>query len=472
MRSLSPTWLALSAVSLSLTLHISDGFYHAGALTGLGATLVLSVLGVAGVPWPWAAGRTSTADARGAALASVLGLGVLASALALVTSPLARYMADPRPWAHPTFLAAVAAMTCAAVAGSVVPRGWRRLTAAGVLVAGGLWIGTWTIAHSPNPHIDVIPVHVEAFDALASGDSPYAVTFADMYGPDEGFYQPEMRKDGRVLFGFPYPPLSLLLAWPGHLLFGDLRYSEVFALTLTAALLVLLRRDGIGLLCAGTLLLAPRLPFHIEQGWTEPFPIVLIAATVATARWRPDLAWLPLGLLVASKQHMVLALPFAPWLLGGGTWRDVARLYAGAALTGLAVTVPFALMDVEAFYRSAVVLQLREPFRLDSLSFARLLVAHGWPLDKHGAVFVSLGAGLVAACLAWWRAPRSPAGFAAALGLTCLFVTAFGKKAFLNYYMLVVAALLTAVAAHAAPAAIRLRRTAPVGQDAMCPEDE
>src|SRR5690606_28011795 len=109
-RSLSPTWLALSAVSLSLTLHISDGFYHAGALTGLGATLVLSVLGVAGVPWPWAAGRTSTADARGAALASVLGLGVLASALALVTSPLARYMADPRPRACPTVLAPVPAI--------------------------------------------------------------------------------------------------------------------------------------------------------------------------------------------------------------------------------------------------------------------------------------------------------------------------------------------------------------------------
>ena len=469
MRFLSTTWLALSAASLSLTLHISDGFYHVGALTALGVTLVLAALGVSGVPWPWTARRRSTdAEAQErAVLASLLGLAVLASALALVTRPLARYMTDPRPWAHPTFLVVVAVMAAATIVGSVRPRGWRGAVAAGVLLAGGLWIGAWTITQSPNPHIDVIPVHVEAFDALARGASPYAVTFADMYGPDEAFYQPEMRRDGRVLFGFPYPPLSLLLAWPGHALVGDLRYSEVFALSLAAGLLVALRRDGIGLLCAAALLLAPRLPFHVEQGWTEPFPIVLIAATVATARWRPRLAWLPLGLLVASKQHMVLALPFAPWLLVAPTWRDVAKLYAGAALTGLVVTLPFALLDVEAFYRSAVVLQLREPFRLDSLSFARLFVALGWPLDRHGAVYVSLGAGLVAACLAWWRAPRSPAGFAAALAVTCLFVTAFGKKAFLNYYMLVVAALLTAVAAHTAPDAARLRQPGPVGHDAV-----
>ena len=103
--------------------------------------------------------------------------------------------------------------------------------------------------------------------------------------------------------------------------------------------------------------------------------------------------------------------------------------------------------------------------RLTTHAHAR--AAEGWALDKEGAVVVSLGAGLVAVALAWWRAPRSPAGFAAALALTCLFVTAFGKKAFLNYYMLVVAMLLTAVAAHVPPAA-RLREPGPVGQDAAC----
>ena len=121
----------------------------------------------------------------------------------------------------------------------------------------------------------------------------------------------------------------------------------------------------------------------------------------------------------------------------------MARAIAVAAL----LTVPMALLDIDAFTRSAVLLQLREPFRLDSLSFTRGLVQLGWTLDKQGALYVSLAAGGVGVLLSWWRAPRTPAGFAVSLGLTCFLLTAFGKKAFLNYYFLVLACLLTAIAA-------------------------
>lgn len=462
MRSLSSAWLALAAIALSLTLHVSDGFYHERALAALGVVLLAALCGLTGVPWPWrgaadamlaqpAGDGDDAADARArAVLTTLLGVGVLASTLALVTKPLARYMADPRPWAHPALLAVVALMTLAAVVGGPGAGRHRRRVAAATLLAGGLWMGVWTIVRSPQPHIDVLPVHADAFAALARGVSPYGITFDDMYTGDEAFYVPEMRANGRVLVGFPYPPLSLLMAWPGHALLGDLRYSEVAALLLTATLLMWMRPDGVGLLCAAGLLLAPRLPFHIEQGWTEPFPIVLLATTVATALRRPDWVWLPLGLLAASKQHMVLGLLFAPWLIETRDWRHLAGLYLRTAAVGVIVTLPLALLDADAFYRSAILLQLREPFRLDSLSFARLLAAEGWLLDRHGAVLLSLGAGAVATALAWWRTARTPAGFAAALGVACLLITAFGKKAFLNYYMLVVAALFTAVAAHGA----------------------
>ena len=127
-----------------------------------------------------------------------------------------------------------------------------------------------------------------------------------------------------------------------------------------------------------------------------------------------------------------------------------------AVAVAAAVTVPLALLDLDAFWRSAVLLQLREPFRLDSLSFTRELLQFGIPLDKQGAMAVSLTAGLAGIGLAWWRAPRTPAGFAASLGVTCFLLTAFGKKAFLNYYFLVVAFLLVAVAASSSrPAAKR-----------------
>jgi len=486
-RALSRPWLAVAALVLSLTLQQSDGFYHEPTLPWLALSLIAAILGVSGVQWPWAgAPRDATLVTR-----ALLAAGVIVSALSLVNKPVARYMAEPRPWAHPELLLAVAVAAVTALSVQVAHGRAARLRAGAVIVAVGLWLGAWTIRESPHPHIDVLPVHIDAFAAVGRGESPYGITFTDMYKANEAFYSPEMRDGRRILFGFPYPPLSLLMAWPGHALLGDLRYSEVLALVVTAGVIIWIgsRRRGqeavdeavaadgaIALTAAAALVLAPRVIFHLEQGWTEPFPIVLLTATVATAVARPRLAWLPLGLLIASKQHMALGLLFAPMLVermgesgvdgsasgthqGSGaaigaagspnrliTFQTVRFVGKALAVTAV-VTLPLALLDVDAFMRSAVLLQVREPFRLDSLSFTRALVAHGWPLDKEGALAVSLTAGVFGIAISWWRAPRTPAGFAASLGLTCFLLTAFGKKAFLNYYFLVVAALLVAVVA-------------------------
>ena len=461
MRSLSRPWLVVAAIGLSLTLQLSEGFYDRPTLAWLGLSLAAALLGLAGVRWPWA----PEDGAEDESIRWLLIVGVLVSTVALVNKPLARYMADPRPWAHPELLVAVTVACLVAISVRQSHGLVARRLAAIVLLAVGLYLGAWTVRESPTPHIDVIPVHVEAFGAVSRGKSPYVITFNDIYRADEAFYTASMRQGQRVLFGFPYPPLSLLLAWPGHALLGDLRYSEVLAIVVAAGLIALMA-DGIGLLCAAALLLAPRLVFHLEQGWTEPFPIVLMALTVATALRRPSLAWLPLGLLIASKQHMVLGLLFAPMLVasstgvgsrqsGVGTWKEVARFVLKAVGVAAVVTVPLALLDADAFWRSAVLLQLREPFRLDSLSFTREMLQYGIPLDKQGAMAVSLTAGLLGIALAWWRAPRTPAGFAASLGVTCFLLTAFGKKAFLNYYFMVVAFLLIAIAASSSRTAAR-----------------
>ena len=452
MRALSGPWLTLSALTLSLALQISDGFYNPVTLPWLGLALLMAVLGVAGVHWPW-----GDAPRRNATTSGLLAAGVIVSAVGLVSKPVAMYMRDPWPWHHPVLVVPVALATLAALAPSASRRHRPVLhaAAAAVVVAVGLWMGGWTIRQSPEPRIDVIPVHQDAFRALAHGGSPYAITFEDIYEDHEQFYAPEMRDGKRILFGFPYPPLSLLLAWPGEAILGDLRYAEVIALAVAAWLLIRVGRRaadppdaGRGLLCAAAILLAPRVIFQIEQGWTEPFPIALLAATVLVGVTRPALAWLPLGLLMASKQHLAVALVFVP-MLAHGSWRAQALFAAKAVAVAAAVTLPIALLDWDAFMRSAVLLQMREPFRMDALSFTRMLVDLQWTLDKEQALAISLGAGLFGLGLSWWRAPRTPAGFAAAVGLTCFLLAAFGKKAFLNYYFLVVAALLTAVAASA-----------------------
>lgn len=450
MRALSGPWLTLSALTLSLALQISDGFYNPVTLPWLGLALVMAVLGVAGVQAPW-----GDPTRRSAVTSGLLAAGVIVSAVGLLSKPVAMYMRDPWPWHHPALVLPVALATAAALT-SLAWRGRRpalHTAAAAIVVAVGLWMGVWTIRKSPEPRIDVIPVHQDAFRALAQGGSPYAITFDDIYKEHEQFYAPEMREGKRILFGFPYPPLSLLLAWPGEALFGDLRYAEVAALIVAAWLLFRIGRRvtaeadaSRGLLCASAILLAPRVIFQIEQGWTEPFPIALLAATVAVGVTRPGLAWLPFGLLMASKQHLAVALAFVP-MLARGSWRAQALFALKALSVAAAVTLPLALLDWDAFMRSAVLLQLREPFRMDSLSFTRMLVDLRWSLDKERALAISLGAGLFGLGLSWWRAPRTPAGFAASVGLTCFLLAAFGKKAFLNYYFLVVAALLTAVAA-------------------------
>jgi len=471
-RALSGPWLTLSALVLSLALQISDGFYHLSTLPWLALALVAALCGVAGVRWPW-----GPRDRHAPVTQTLLLVGVVASATALLSKPVAMYMRDAWPWHHLALVVPVIGAATAALVGAASRRRVVGTTAAVVVLGAGLWIGTWTIRESPSPRIDVMPVHQDAFRALATGSSPYAITFDDIYAEHEQFYAPEMRDGKRILFGFPYPPLSLLMAWPGAALFGDLRYAEVAALVIAAWLMIRVRSrrlpgtahsrlvdvgpsDGLhgtrsapwsrGLLCAALLLVAPRVVFQIEQGWTEPFPIVLLAATVSVGVTAPRWAWLPLGLLMASKQHLAVALLFVP-LLSTGTWRAQAWFAARAVAVAVAVTLPIALLDWDAFMRSAVLLQLREPFRMDALSFTRMLVDLEWTLDKERALALSLGAGLLAIGVSWWRAPRTPAGFAAAVGLTCFLLAAFGKKAFLNYYFLVVASFLIAIAADEIP---------------------
>jgi hypothetical protein len=49
--------------------------------------------------------------------------------------------------------------------------------------------------------------------------------------------------------------------------------------------------------------------------------------------------------------------------------------------------------------------------------------------------------------MALWRAPRTPAGFAAAVAVTFTVFFAFSKQAFGNYYFFVIGALACALAA-------------------------
>ena len=381
-------------------------------------------------------------------------------------------MADPRPWTHPDLLVAVGVASVVAVS-----------------VRTGHGAAAWRRAGDTDPRCRPVARRLDGprianaahrRHACTCGgvrlggprQEPVRITFENIYRADEGFYASGMRAGARVLFG-----LSLPAPQPGCLpgratpLLGDLRYSEVAALALAVALMVWMR-SAEGLLCAGALApgastrlshrtgmdgaISDRLDGahrgHGTSASSTGVAAVGPADRVEAAHGaRPGVRSDARGRRRASRYATDRDPPgsgLVPSALRtwNGAWA-VATFMLKAIGVAAVVTLPLAVLDIPAFIKSAVLLQLREPFRLDSLSFTRELLLFGVPLEKQGAMAVSLSAGVVGLVLAWWRAPRTPAGFAASLGTTCFLLTAFGKKAFLNYYFMVVAFLLIAIAA-------------------------
>ena len=116
------------------------------------------------------------------------------------------------------------------------------------LVALHLALGAWVIRHSPNPAIDVVVFQRDGVAALLRGHNPYTLTFPNIYTGTStyDYYGPGMTVGGRLQFGFPYPPLSLLLAIPGSVFGGDFRYSQLVAMTTTGVLIACARGGRIG----------------------------------------------------------------------------------------------------------------------------------------------------------------------------------------------------------------------------------
>ncbi len=336
------------------------------------------------------------------------------------------------------------------------------LATLGVLVGGGLsdkpWLGrlhfpavlvvfvvlgAWLIRSSPNPFIDVFVFQRDATTALISGENPYALRYPDIYG-NSPFYGEGLSVNGRLAFGFPYPPMSLYTVVPFQLAFGDYRYAQLAAMAGAAALMGYARPGPVGKAIAALYLFMPRTLFVLEQGWTEPIVVFAVALVVfLSVRWP---RWVPmsLGFLLVLKQYLVFALPLA-WLVPGlkeGLSRR-GRFALEVLLPGL-VSLPLALWSVKDFWFDVVALQVYQPFRVEALSYL------AWWASEHGGekppTVLAFVAALIGVGLVLWRAPRTAAGFAGGLGLVMMLFFAFNKQAFCNYYALVVGAFACAAA--------------------------
>lgn len=443
-----PIFCLAAAVVLALTLQLTNGNLRDDSLRGLTLCLGLCLFAVAGPgfarPWTWGE----------SALALGMGLGLLLQLQVLFTDYPSSALRLQGPWPFAVFherLAAAALISGALLAGP----DWLRKYGVPILIGVYLLLGLWILKHAPSPHIDVLVFQVQGADELLSGRNPFAMTFPNIYGHTR-WYGEGLAEDGRLLFGFPYPPLSLVFSTLGRVLASDPRSAQLVATALAAALMAATRGGRLGAGAAALYLLTPRGFFVLEQSWTEPFLVLLLSATVFCAVRFPRALPYVFGLTLAIKQYSVFLVPLVVLLLPeprrqlwGFLWR------AGA--TALAVSLPFALPDPKAFFHSVVALHVHQPFRTESLSYLAAWVSRGHAPPPMWIPFIAVAGALG---LGLWRAPRSPAGFAAAAALTYATFFAFNKQAFCNYYYFVVATLCLAVAATRLPTPDNTPRTA------------
>jgi hypothetical protein len=441
--------LGLSAVALAVALQVNFGQYDPVALGWLALSILFTIVAVVGI---------ARDDRATIPTMPVLSVGLGAQFLILLcTNPMATLAVKSPNQLLPFRVGVV----CAAVLVVVAMRngGWGRVAWWMVLGVHFL-LGMWVLRAMPQPGVDVCLFQREAGRVLLGGGNPYAMTFPNLYSDASRVYGVGTFAGDRLLFGFPYPPLSLLLVLPGQSL-GDFRISHLLATTLAGALIAAARPGRVATAAAALFLFTPRGLFVLEAGWTEPLAVLLLAMVVFFACREKSFLFesrlnegggdgssiwglvISLALLLVVKQYMILIAPLGVWLL----WPQRARMLRQilvAIVIAMCVTVPMALWHLRAFMWSVVLLQFHQPVRPDALSFLPRLIELTRIPGATALPFL-----VVLAMMVWsiLRLPRNPAAFAAATALMFLLFFAFNKQAFCNYYFLVIGGLCCAVAA-------------------------
>ena len=201
-----------------------------------------------------------------------------------------------------------------------------------------------------NAQSEVIVVE-EAADAALDGRNPYTAAF------DDALAERPLPTQTHV----PYPPVMLVFGLPralgGHAPWTDARVW--FALAAVPIAIASARRIGTSpsarLLVLQVLLVLPTGALLLATGGTDvPVLAMLLATAVLAARGKTSGAGVVGGLALAVKQTSILFLPFVALALP----RERARFLATAAITSIALTLPFALWDLGAFVEDAILFPL------------------------------------------------------------------------------------------------------------------
>jgi uncharacterized membrane protein len=214
-----------------------------------------------------------------------------------------------------------------------------------------------------------------ALDVILAGESPYAADYSGTILAKQARASAFWEEYGGnpILHHHAYLPGTHLVTMPfylvSRLLFGffDPRFVTLIFYALVVALAARLpQTDEARLAAAGLAALNPLVYWHQIFGANDlVFVAMLLAAVLAARSERLLLSGALLGLACATKQ---LAWPYAPFLLvalsgargwrdltAPATWRRVGRPLAASAVVFVAVVLPLAAVDFEAFWGDIVV---------------------------------------------------------------------------------------------------------------------
>lgn len=211
--------------------------------------------------------------------------------------------------------------------GAAAWRGGRRAKTVLLLLLAAIFVyrARHAVRSVDEKEVDVVYFHHEGYKRFLHGASPYAGPMPIYVDPETArkIYPVEMLRGNSIEADYTYPPVSFLLGFPSFLITGDFRYTGVAALLLTAFLITRFSHGEDGWLLAAIPLTNPYSVVVVSFGWIETGTVLLLCLfLLGWRRWPARSAWL-FGLFIASKQTMIVWIPwvYCCWptgLRGGG----------------------------------------------------------------------------------------------------------------------------------------------------------
>ncbi|MFA5021897.1 MAG: hypothetical protein WC508_02375 [Patescibacteria group bacterium] len=298
------------------------------------------------------------------------------------------------------------------------------------------------IFYSPAPQIDVFWFLDGGAKALVAGHNPYSEVFFNPYTADQGkqlYGDANFQNDN-----YSYLPTTIFLTTISKLFFGDVRFIYLFAVFGTAAIIYFLVRRKFGQpaeiaeLLSLLILYAPLSLFVLEQAWSEPLSIFLLALFVlaVSLNWR-YLPYLIFGSFLGVKQVSLVFLAF----LCRFEFINPKK-YLLSIVTMLAIILPFLAWDCRNFINDTIVHHVLFQPPLHSLTLntlSRILFYQDIP----AVIYLPLLLGLF--LFLFFKTKRDLSGIIHS-SLVFLFALFLIKQGFANYYYSIIGGLIILMA--------------------------